>query len=291
MNLRTLAVCVLFAAGCDGVASSDPADLGNGQPIIRVSHDGQALSAGASDAGLTGVDLDDSFYLAINVNGLGSRWFLSAFLSQWDPEANTPVRSLGTRVVSFKVQNGKLFVFDVSDSDEWSDTLDPTIVLEAYPIVTDFAPFNALDGSAQYVLFDPAAGLNHFSFVSDDIAASYDDAFTVDLSFSQRFRTLADGISYDQVFSGTSAIPAPGVFEYAQPFRAAGTLGIALRRYQETPGYTAMTMPTTPFYFQGAQVPVPNTGTLDGHRRTLGDSPGDDADSMAHLDGDAGVGE
>ena len=44
---------------------------------------------------------------------------------------------LGTKVVTFRVQNGKLFVFDASDNNKTSDQFDPTLIIEAYPIVTD----------------------------------------------------------------------------------------------------------------------------------------------------------
>ena len=54
-------------------------------------------------------------FIAINKSELTNKWFLSAFLTQWHPESNLPVQSLGTKVVSFKVQNGQLFVFDVAD--------------------------------------------------------------------------------------------------------------------------------------------------------------------------------
>src|SRR4029077_4476215 len=97
---------------------------------------------------------------------------------------------------------------------DWSDTLDPQVVIEAYPLVKDYAPFNTASGHANYVLFDPAAGLNQFSFVTDAYASSYYVRFDVDVAYSQNFRRLADGVTWDEIFTGTSEVPAPGIFAY-----------------------------------------------------------------------------
>ncbi|MET0591190.1 MAG: hypothetical protein ABW133_00720, partial [Polyangiaceae bacterium] len=84
------------------------------------------------------------FYLAINRAELGNRWFMSGYLGQYYPGgvAAGAAMSLGTRVVSFRVQNGKLFLFDVDDRKKVSGTFDPQVVVDAYPIVTDYEPFN-----------------------------------------------------------------------------------------------------------------------------------------------------
>ena len=49
-------------------------------------------------------------------------------------------------------QNGKLFVFDASDLYKDSDTFDPTLIIEAYPIVNTYGPFNQLSSADKYVL-------------------------------------------------------------------------------------------------------------------------------------------
>ena len=79
------------------------------------------------------------FYLAINRAELESRWFLSGYLGQYYPGgvAAGAAMSLGTRVVSFRIQNGKVFVFDVDDRKKVSGTFDPQVTVDAYPIVTD----------------------------------------------------------------------------------------------------------------------------------------------------------
>lgn len=80
----------------------------------------QHLDGAVSNAG-------ESFYLAIRKSELGQRWFLSAYLKQISPGAvfYGAASTLGTRVVSFNEQNGKLFVFDVDERKTTSDIFDP----------------------------------------------------------------------------------------------------------------------------------------------------------------------
>ena len=167
---------------------------------------------------------------------------MSAYLTQYHPSSNIPVRTLGTRVVTFKIQNGKLYVFDAADGKAWSDALDPEVILEAYPLVTDFKPFNKLRFHENYVLFDPSAGLNRFGFVSDDFADNYEVRFQVDLSFMQKYRSLPDGVGFEQVFTGYSEVSDREVFASNQPFRASGTLGIAIRQYSESADFEPTVM-------------------------------------------------
>ncbi|MEW5740862.1 MAG: zinc-dependent metalloprotease [Myxococcota bacterium] len=234
-----LVVCALLASAC-GTAdlTMSESDLSKNDPFVKVSR--EALSTFGADGGALGITTDDTFYVAIHKSQLGQRWFLSAYLTQWHPSENTPVKSLGTRVVSFKVQNGKLFVFDVTDGHTWSDVLDPSVIVEAYPVVTTNAEFNALPGAANYVLFDPAAGLNRFGVEGDELAQQYWARFQTDLTFLQGFKTLADGVSWEEVFTGYTEYAGPGILDYAQPFRASGTLRMTLRRYQQSPDFTPL---------------------------------------------------
>ncbi len=210
-------------------------------------------------------DPSETFYLAIRKSELGQRYFLSAYLKQHFPGEMYAgqASSLGTRVVSFQVQNGKLFVFDVDERKVRSDVFDPQVLVEAWPLVTDHKVFNGLRGSDEYVLFDPAAGLNRFGVV-DDVEASYGFRFEVQLSFSQRFRELADGITFEQLFMGYSSLPHGGVPANQgverNPYRSAGTLGLALRRYREGEGYTPTALPPREHYFRSLPVLVPNSG-------------------------------
>jgi hypothetical protein len=210
----------------------------------------------------------DDFYIAINKKELGKEWFLSGYLRQYYPGAPVDMgaaRSLGTRVVSFKVQNGKLFVFDVARNKIFSDLFDPQILVEAYPIVTNYAPFEGLANASQYVLFDPSAGLNKFGAGNENFYDFYlsnaDSAsFTIGVSFLRGFRKLSDGVTFQQIFTGQGVIPTDtGDFTY----RASGTLGVALRKYSEGAGYEKTPLPWNPYYFQSDYVLDPDRGGVD----------------------------
>src|SRR5512140_2250387 len=103
----------------------------------QIAGDQQFVSVNANAATTTTTD-DSSFYIAINKSELGKKYFLSAYLTQYFPGAVSygAARSMGTRVVTFKVQNGKLFVFDAADGRKDSNTFDPSLIVDAYPIVT-----------------------------------------------------------------------------------------------------------------------------------------------------------
>ena len=218
----------------------------------------QHLSGAVSNSG-------ESFYLAIRKSELGQRWFLSAYLKQLFPGAVLygAASTLGTRVVSFKEQNGKLFVFDVDNRKKTSDIFDPQVLVEAWPIVNDYGPFNHLRGSDSYILVDPTAGLNRFGFVGEAYGRS-GVRFKVELNFAQRFRKISDGVTFEQLFTGYADVPdrlAPGFLE-DNLFRSSGTLGVALRRYQEGAGYTPTPLPSQEHYFRSEPRLVPNTGQV-----------------------------
>lgn len=255
----TLVVCALTLTACGTADVKVTGSLSGNDDFVKVARTSQALTADSGTDGYASAG-NENFYLAINKSQLAQKWFMSAYLTQWHPsEAGQAARSLGTRVVTFKVQNGKLYVFDATDGTKWSDALDPQLVVEAYPIVTDFAPFNALAGASNYVLIDPSAGLNRFEMMGDSFAASYQARFQVELSYLQRFRTLTDGVSYEQVFTGYSEVPGPGILGWDQPFRGSGTMSISLRRYAEGAGFVASEKPVNNHYFGSGTVQyVPN---------------------------------
>ena len=222
----------------------------------RKQHVEQRLQGAVDDSGT-------SFYLAIRKSELGQKWFMSAYLKQNHPGGVLygAASSLGTRVVSFKEQNGKLFVLDVDDRKVLSDVFDPEVLVEAYPIVTDHGPFNRLRGSDQYVLIDPTAGLNRFGMVGDLFGRQH-IRFQVELSFAQRFRRMEDGVSFEQVFTGYMDVPddLARYFLENNPFRSSGTLSLSLRRYSESPGLTPTPLPPKPHYFLSDAKLIPNSG-------------------------------
>src|SRR3954468_23311241 len=188
-SLKFLAAAALVSA-CGGQAPT-------------ISGDEQFVTVGTqSNAATTTPSADESFYLAINKSELGKKYFLSAYLTQYFPGAvgYGAARSMGTRVVTFRVQNGKLIVFDAADGKKVSNTFDPSLIVDAYPIVE-----GVLTGTnaANYVVFDPSAGLNQFGALSDAFAqGSYPVKFNIELSYLQRYRKITDGVTFEQVFTG-----------------------------------------------------------------------------------------
>ncbi|MFY1825963.1 zinc-dependent metalloprotease [Myxococcus fulvus] len=207
-----------------------------------------------------------SFYLAIRKSELKQRWFMSAVLRQlnFDPEYYGLPANLIPRVVRFQEQNGKLYAFDARDGLTRNDIFKPDSLVEAYPIVTDHAPFNRLPGSDQYVLIDPAAGLNRVGILGDHWYGPGAIDFRLELLFSQRFRRLADGVQYEQVFTGfTDVFDDRSDALERNGFRASGTLSMALRKYKEGEGFTQMPAPEPRHYFRSEGRFIPNTGQLE----------------------------
>jgi hypothetical protein len=258
----TLAVSVLLlAAGCQA-----PAPDGDAMFVALSRGDTTVTRAQLTSMAVPSVDpASESFYLAVNKKTLGQRFFLSAYLQQYFPGTvgGGAANSLGTRVVTFRVQNDKLFVFDASDAHKTSDTFDPTLILEAYPIVASETVYTGLAYPDRYVVIDPAAGLNRFSVLSDAYAGgSSPEHFQVSLAFLQRFRSLPDGAAWEQVFTGFGDQGDTGAPDQTEPneFRASGTLGIALRSYQESPGFVPAELPPKEFYFRSDLRIVANEG-------------------------------
>lgn len=123
--------------------------------------------------------------------------------------------------------------------------------MEAWPIVNDYGPFNHLRGSDSYILVDPTAGLNRFGFIGEAYGRS-GVRFEVELSFAQRFQKISDGVTFEQLFTGYADVADPGSWEYLEDnqLRNSGTLGVALRRYQEGAGYTPTPLPPQEHYFR-----------------------------------------
>jgi hypothetical protein len=267
---RLFGVALLsFAAFVVGCSSSEdaplPEDLLEAQsPFVAVPRQdapdvasvGQAL--GNPTAFVPGGT--HGFYVAVRKDTLKERWFLSAYgknISTGLYKYNISDFTLGTRVVSFEEQNGKLFVFDVSDQFKISELDDPRILVEAWPVV-ELPSFSRLRNSDKYVLVDPSAGLNRFAITGEafaDPSLAYGGAYPVrvGLAFMQNFREIEGGATFEEVFTGD--IVADG-----GPWSAWGTLGISLRRYAVGTGFTATPLPETPFYFSSDARFVPNTG-------------------------------
>jgi Met-zincin len=232
-------------------------DLGTDLGSEVASERAQTSRGGGADV-LGSPLASGDFYIAIKKNLLGSRWFLTAYMKQFYPDFGSGSfgYSLGTRVVSFKTQNDRLFVFDASKQFDFSAVSDPALLVETYPIVHQ-PEFESLPGADGYVLFDPAQGLNKFSitgniYADPNLSASL--PIEVGGSYMQNFHTLADGAAFEQVFSGEDASVVG-----AAPQSLWGTLGVALRRYSVGAGYEPIEDPGTPFYFQSPLRSVPDS--------------------------------
>ena len=251
--LKPIAVSML-AAACGGQV---PATLTGAEDFVTVSKTGQTDANAAPASG------SQSFYIAINKKELEQKYFLSAYLTQYFPGAvsSGAASSLGTRVVTFRQQNGKIFVFDAADTHKDSNTFDPTLVVDAYPIVEGV--LSAAD-SRNFVAFDPAAGLNRFGALSDAFAQGAQPVkFQIELSYLQRFRRTGDGVTFDQIFTGYADAGNSQSWLGGEnnAFRASGTLGIALRKYKEGAGFTSGAISDQgEFFFRSDIKLVPNGG-------------------------------
>ena len=70
-------------------------------------------------------------------------------------------RSLGTKVINWQVHNGKLFVLDASGTKKDSETFDPTLIVDAYPVIRD-AAIDKQFPPDKWVVFDPAGVLRSY---------------------------------------------------------------------------------------------------------------------------------
>lgn len=190
-----------------------------------------------------------SFYLAIRRSALGERWFWSTYLEQLQPYGPSP-GTLGTRVVRFREQNGKLFVFDADDRNGTSDIFSPDLIIDAFDIV-DSGPFNALPGSGGFLLIDPAAGQNRFGALADGWGSGTAAVkLETELAFVEDWKAWNDGGSFAHIFAAYADQPlgTPDDID-TNDFRVAATTRVTLRRYYETPGYTPTPNPGVPHFF------------------------------------------
>lgn len=268
LEVTRVAGTLALAVACGGRADSAlQAGLEGDFVAVR-----KALTAKEEALPITGMpSASEDFYIAIDKRQLGTRWFLSAFMKQFHPD-NLPLLQelgiydtdrliatspLGTRVVSFAIQNDRLYMFDASDRYRETALQDPTVLIEAYPIV-ESPEFSALPGSEDYVLFDPSQGLNAYRLTGvlfADPFLDYAAPASVGLTYSQNFRVLPDGVAFEEVFSGEFDLGGD-----AGALPAWGTLGIALRRYREGEFYQPT--PEQPYFFSNWRYASDDTGQI-----------------------------
>ncbi len=270
-RLNTLLLTALVGSIGIGCATSSTNPLQGNDDFVPIEKQigdtsSTSLAGKLDDAGYgANAALDEDFYLAIQRPALEGRWFMSAYLQQFFTSgAQVPAQTLGTRVVEFRVQNDKLFVIDASGLSKLSDTFDPTLIIEAYPLIK-LDRFERFPNSHNYILIDPSAGLNRFSAISNLFGAAGSQnpiQFGIEISFLQRFRALTDGAAFDQVFTGYADQPITGE-PGTNAFQASGTLTVSFRRYKEGENFTKFPMPATPYFFeQGLLAPTGNPEPL-----------------------------
>ncbi|TMQ19552.1 MAG: hypothetical protein E6J91_06060 [Deltaproteobacteria bacterium] len=252
-----------------GCAAADQTNgsLTAGDVVVAIPRDVDASTVATRDAALqsrslaSSADRNEDFFLAVRRNTLDQPWFLSVYLKELSPFGPNPA-TLGTKIVRFREQNGKLFVFEADDRLATSDVFSPDLIIDAFPIV-DSGRFNAMPGSGSYLLIDPAAGQNRFSALADLFASGAPVRLATELSFVQSFKRFDDGASFEQIITTYADQPIgdPGDVD-PNEFRLAATLGISLRRYAESREFAPVATPPRPHFFLSDPVNVPNTGAI-----------------------------
>jgi hypothetical protein len=263
---RWFRVAVLCALG-SGCAQG-PSPLSTGEAFVAIPRSASGPSFATGQVSPDGSE----FYLALKRSELGQRYFFSATVTQYVEhfldlgivQWGLPA-PLVTAIVTFQIHDGRLYVVDASKFYDFSDTLDPTVVIDSYAIVDD-PTFDRMEGHEGYVLIDPAGGyrlryadiapLLPFGSVLCPTCA---DRFTIDLSFAQNFRKTTDGVLFDQVFSGTVSAQ---LGQRKSDVKASGTLGISLHRHSEGAGFTPSYPASRPYFFVSNFVPIPNASAF-----------------------------
>lgn len=267
-GLLLTAVATLAGAGAGCATGESPDEsLLTGDVLVSIPKDVNAQTVAARSAtlkthGVTRASSNEDFYLAIRRNSLEQTWFLSAYIKELQPYGPNP-GSLGTKVIRFREQNGKLFVFDADNRRATSDVFNPDLIIDAYPIVSS-RRFNGMPGSGSYVLIDPAAGLNRFSALADLFANGAGAVrLETELSFVQGFKRYSDGASFEQIITTYAEDPIglPDDVD-ANDYRLAATLGVSLRTYSETAEFTPVAAPDQTHYFLSEPYNIPNTGVV-----------------------------
>jgi len=264
-----LLASVLSLAACGGGGGSAQQIL-DGSPYVAIPRSVEPVSAVAlRTAALRALASSrlaagTSFYLAVKRTELEGKFFLSGYMEQTFPDAvlGGGARSVGTRVVALRLEPDRLVLFDASDVNAASDVFDPTLIVEAWPVVTTSQEFNADPRQGEYVLVDPSAGLNQLSVISTD--SKEDVPFRVGLTYLQDLERLDDGVAFRLVFTGETNVSVhvakPPVEE--NPLRLSGTLGVALRHYAEGEGFTTPAKPEKDYFFLSSPRFERNTGQV-----------------------------
>jgi hypothetical protein len=263
-----VAVSAGLGVGCaepeparEGVVLDEQGDnpLASGEAFVAIPRESSDAELSAQREALSGLGVQQqallqtgqqSFYLAIRKSALDKKWFLSGFLKSLSLAESLEAMgnyNMGTDVVGFRQQNGKLFIVRDEAGTRWTDTVDPDVLIDAYPIVTGLTSFNRLGGAGDYVLVDPSRGLNNIVLTTSSGATSFQSRLDVDLAYLQNFTQLDDGVSFETVLAGSRAFDQGGGLPLNPTYALTSTL--SLREYKEGPGYAPVAPPAVNHYF------------------------------------------
>lgn len=237
------------------------------RPGVFVADAGVAPLPGlATDAGVAApLSEGAGFFLALRKSALTERYFYSVYgRSLFTGSAGRPVSNdrgtsiaLGTRVVTFRVSSDRLFMIDADNRRVQSAEVFPdTGIVDAFPLVPPTNPWAQAPGAQDYVVIDPAQGQNRFGVDDETSLSGIDTRFAVDAAMVRRFRTLDDGFTFDKTFVGYFETPTPTA--PARVGRAQGSVGVALRKYVESPGFVSKRPTAVPAFLLGLPIWIPN---------------------------------
>jgi hypothetical protein len=266
-------LALVACGGSGGSGGGSPQGVLDGSSYVAVPRSVEAASTGALRTAalrtLASPQLaaGTSFYLAVKRSELAGKFFLAGYMEQSFPDGikGGAAKSIGTRVVALRLEPDRLVLFDASDVNAASDLLDPTLIVEAWPVVAASETFNADPRRGEYVLVDPSAGLNQLSVLGAEVDGDYKQVpFRVGLAYLQDFKRLADGAAFRLVFTGETGEPVHTTDSDLEPnpLRVSGTLGVALRRYAEGTRFTPPVKPKKEYFFLSPPRIVRNTGEV-----------------------------
>ena len=278
--VATFAALLLGAPACGGLSEAEPPLEGPATldgafvPIYRqmtgeIENASRALSGSDNGDAARHAATDKHFYLAVNKKELGQRWFLSAYLSQFDPGGVDSGRRALAGHPGGLLQGPERQAVRVRRRRRQGleRHLQPRGGPGGLPHRRGLRPLRAAARRRDYVLFDPAAGLNRFRLLTGHLGARSRS--------SSRSRSASARSPTAPPSSRCSPASRPGCSSRAgvaltQTFRVAGTLGAGLRRYTEGEGYMPTAAAAEEHYFRSPPKLVPNTGrVIECHGRQV----------------------
>lgn len=235
--------------------------IGRSEFVIRGQDEASEFRRGLSPGA---IQANGDFLIGVHESQLNRRYFLSGFLESSSP--SLPPVGLGTRVVSFKLQNSKLFVLNADDrSVEKLDFQTPEII-DVLPVLRSYRGIPMSLVAPGYVVFDPDSALNGLEVVSSPLAAAAGaigveaQPFQIQMSYSRDFQSLDDGFRFKKVLTGQSSASSTRDPSGRRNLAMSATVSVTMRDYSESEGFTRMEQIETPFFFSSLPHALPDSG-------------------------------